>query len=200
MLFRVSLLLTAPNWRYSKCLSIAVKNLPPVRVMQVWSLGREDLLEEERATHSSILAWDIPCTEKPGGLQSMGSQSLRQNLVTKHQQGEWCAVKSYPEKVLAFAFSNWEVIFRPLDIPLHRTDFLCLGAWPPINLTKCFMMDESLGHSVSVLTFNGLETKDQLCGSMLSSTNKKLWVPKHGLPSWISNNTLHFATHWYQQV
>lgn len=75
-------------------------------------------------------------------------------------------------KVLAFAFSNWEVIFRPLDIPLHRTDFVCLGAWPPINLTKCFMMDESLGHSVSVLTFNGLETKDQLCGSMLSSSKK----------------------------
>ena len=37
-----------------------VKNLPAVREMQVWSLGREDLLEEEMATHSSILAWEIP--------------------------------------------------------------------------------------------------------------------------------------------
>ena len=41
----------------------------------VQSLGGEDPLEEEMATHSSILAWRIPCTEEPGGLQSMGSQS-----------------------------------------------------------------------------------------------------------------------------
>ena len=43
--------------------------------MQVGSLGEEDLLEEEMATHSSILAWRIPWTGEPGGLQFMGSQS-----------------------------------------------------------------------------------------------------------------------------
>ena len=56
-----------------------IKNLTAVKKMQetwVRSLGREDLLEEEMATHSSILAWKIPWTEKPGGLQSMGSQEL----------------------------------------------------------------------------------------------------------------------------
>ena len=42
--------------------------------MQVQSLGQEDPLEEEMATHSSILAWEILWTEEPGGLQSMGSQ------------------------------------------------------------------------------------------------------------------------------
>ena len=42
--------------------------------MWVQSLGREDPLEEEMATHSSILSWEIPGTEEPGGLQSMGSQ------------------------------------------------------------------------------------------------------------------------------
>ena len=42
-------------------------------------LGREDLLEEEMATHSSILAWEIPRTEEPGGLQSMGSQRVGLN-------------------------------------------------------------------------------------------------------------------------
>ena len=52
-----------------------VKNLPAVRHTQVESLGREDALEKEMATHSSILAWKIPRTEEPGGLQSMGSQS-----------------------------------------------------------------------------------------------------------------------------
>ena len=43
--------------------------------MQVQSLGQEDPLEKEMATHSSILAWEIPWTEEPGGLQFMGSQS-----------------------------------------------------------------------------------------------------------------------------
>ena len=57
-----------------------VKNLPAnagdVKESWVQSLGQEDYLEEERATHSSILAWKIPRTEEPGGLQSMGSQEL----------------------------------------------------------------------------------------------------------------------------
>ena len=47
--------------------------------MQVRSLGREDALEEEMATHSSILAWKIAWTEEPGGLQSMGSQRVGHN-------------------------------------------------------------------------------------------------------------------------
>ena len=46
---------------------------------RVQSLGQEDPLEKEMATHSRILAWRIPWTEKPGKLQSMGSQSVRQN-------------------------------------------------------------------------------------------------------------------------
>ena len=53
-----------------------VKNLPAVRETQVQSLGQEDPLEEEMATHSSILAWKIPWTEEPGRLQSMGSQRV----------------------------------------------------------------------------------------------------------------------------
>ena len=47
------------------------------RETQVQSLGQEDLLEKGIATHSSILAWRIPWTEKPGRLQSMGSQRVR---------------------------------------------------------------------------------------------------------------------------
>ena len=43
--------------------------------MRAQSLGQEDALEEEMATHSSVLAWEIPWTEEPGGLQSMASQS-----------------------------------------------------------------------------------------------------------------------------
>ena len=56
--------------------SQTVKNLPVMQETWVRSLGREDLLEEEVATHSSIPAWRIPRTEQPGGLQSMGSQRV----------------------------------------------------------------------------------------------------------------------------
>ena len=52
-----------------------LKHLPPMWETQVQSLGREDPLEKEMATHTSILAWRIPGTEEPGRLQSMGSQS-----------------------------------------------------------------------------------------------------------------------------
>ena len=52
-----------------------VKNLPAMRETQVQSLGREDPLEQGMATHSSNLAWRIPQTKEPGGLQSVGSQS-----------------------------------------------------------------------------------------------------------------------------
>ena len=51
-----------------------VKRLPTMQETQVQSLGREDLLEKEMATHSSIVAWKIPWTEEPGRLQSMESQ------------------------------------------------------------------------------------------------------------------------------
>ena len=54
----------------------AVKNLTVMQEPQVWSLGQEDLLEKEMATHSTTLAWRIPWTEEPGELQSMGSQEL----------------------------------------------------------------------------------------------------------------------------
>ena len=54
-----------------------VKNLPVVQETWVQSLGWEDPLEKEMATHSSILAWRIPWTEEPGRLQFMGSQRVR---------------------------------------------------------------------------------------------------------------------------
>ena len=59
---------------------LAVKNLPAMQETQIRFLGREDLLEEGMATHSGILAWEIPWTEEPGGLQSMGSQEGRTRL------------------------------------------------------------------------------------------------------------------------
>ena len=65
----------------------AVKNLPAKQEMQVGSLSGKDPLEKEMATYSSILAWETPWTEEPGGLQSMGSQKSRTWPVTNQQQG-----------------------------------------------------------------------------------------------------------------
>ena len=52
------------------------KNLPAMKETWVCSLGQEDPLQEKMVTHSSILAWEIPWIEEPGGLQSMGLQEL----------------------------------------------------------------------------------------------------------------------------
>ena len=61
-----------------------VKSLPTMWETQVQSLGWEDLLEKEMATHSSILAWKIPKMEEPGRLQSMGSQRIRHETEQLH--------------------------------------------------------------------------------------------------------------------
>ena len=63
-------------------LAQSVKNLPAVQETRVRSLGQEDPLEKEMATHTSILAWKISWTEKPGGLQSVGSQRVEHDWVT----------------------------------------------------------------------------------------------------------------------
>ena len=81
------------GWQRTRCLdgitdSMAslvaqtVKRLPTMQEIRVQSLGQEDLLEKEMATHSSILAWKIPWTEEPGRLQSMGSQKVGDDWVT----------------------------------------------------------------------------------------------------------------------
>ena len=59
-----------------------VKNLPTMQETWVQSLAWEDSLEKGMATHSGIVAWRIPWTEEPGGVQSMGSQRVRHNWAT----------------------------------------------------------------------------------------------------------------------
>ena len=87
-----------------------VKSLPVIQETQVWSLGQEDPLEKEIATHSSILAWKIPWMEESGGLQSMGLQRVRY---------EWAA------NTFTFTFSTSRV--------LHKY-WTLLSAWLHINL------------------------------------------------------------------
>ena len=65
--------------KWASLMALMVKNLPEMQETWAQSLGREDPLEEEMATNTSILAWTVPWTEKPGGLQSMGSQRVGHN-------------------------------------------------------------------------------------------------------------------------
>ena len=64
--------------------SSVVKNLPAMQRMQALSLGQEVTLEEEMATQSTTLVWEIPWTEEPGGVQSMGLQRVRHDLAINH--------------------------------------------------------------------------------------------------------------------
>ena len=61
---------------YYSLVAQLVKNLPAMQETWIWFLGQEDPLEKKMATHPSILAWRIPWTEEPGGLQFMGSDTI----------------------------------------------------------------------------------------------------------------------------
>ena len=79
-----------------------VNNLPAMQETRMWSLDREDPLQKGKAIHSSILAWRITWTEKPGRLQFVGSQRVRHNCVTNtHRaqlEGFWDVVTIKPMK------------------------------------------------------------------------------------------------------
>ena len=96
-----------------------VKSLPAMQETQILSLGQEDPLEKGIATHSSILAWRSPWTEEPGGLQSMGSQSVGQDWVTSISQ----FLSTWTDSLWAWFFS----FFFPTSFP----PTLLLNKQPP---------------------------------------------------------------------
>ena len=112
-----------------------VNNLSAMQETWVWSLGREDHLEKEMATHSSLLAWEIPWTKEPGGLQYMGSQRVGHDWVTNNNLTLACKVlldpiptsisslpTPYPlaswTTILALAVL-WRCYFSPAPGPVH---------------------------------------------------------------------------------
>ena len=105
-----------------------VKRLPAVWETWVQSLGREDLLEKEMATHSSILAWKIPWTAEPGRLQSMGSQSRRTQLsdFTFTPLNRWSKVESVIEKQNLGDFPGGPVV---RNLPSNAEDTGSVPAW-----------------------------------------------------------------------
>ena len=85
--------------------------------MLVWSLGQKDPLEEGTAACSSILIWRIPWTEEPGGLQSMGSQGVRHDWVTKHSStGHWVEFSVLYNRVLLVIYFIHTSVYMPIQI------------------------------------------------------------------------------------
>ena len=99
-----------------------VKNLPAKQEMQVRFLGLEHPLEKEMAAHSSILAWEVPWTEEPGGLQSMGSQ--RHDIVSKQQHCIYWLLSLIP---------NFQTSPFPPPVPVAATSLLSM------SVTLCFI-------------------------------------------------------------
>ena len=100
-----------------------IKHLPAMQETWIWSLGREDPLEKEMATHSSILAWRIPWTEEPGRLQSMGSQRVRYN---------WATSLSF---FFFLSFFLWLSSGQESDLPLHGA-----GVWSLVRKLRSYIL------------------------------------------------------------
>ena len=102
-----------------------VKRLPAMRESWVPPLGWEDPLEKEMTTYSSILAWEIPWTEEPGGHQSMGSQRVGHDWATKHSVRSKfimsLILKNFFEIVFLYSWHRWSP-------GLHRLFSGC-GGW-----------------------------------------------------------------------
>ena len=136
---------------------------------QVQSLGLEDPLESEMATHSSILAWKISWVEEPGGFHSMGSQRVRHNWASKHVH-YMCQVAEYGRKEIMYNWSRVEEFCRRwegrmevrslgifLDIELETIQQSPMRAnLEPRNVWRCLLYPYfhslSLGLNVSTLS------------------------------------------------
>ena len=125
-----------------------VKNLPAVQEMQekwIQFLVQEDPLEEGTATHSSILAWRIPWTEEPGGLQSVGHKEWDVTKVTEHTHTPLC---EYCWSSLHF-FISFEQI---TDCPLFQTVFSGMFLWPPALKNRDSISSKQIGRMVFPIT------------------------------------------------
>ena len=125
-----------------------VKCLPSMQETWVWSLGGEDPLEKEMTTHSGILAWKTPWMEKPGGLQSMGSQRVGHDWVTSLFTGysmctyvslsSWAIMISY---VHAGELNRWSPkssqFYPSRCLQLMQSWQLCIG-WNNHGMTPWF--------------------------------------------------------------
>ena len=105
------------------CLFLAqmITNLPAIQETQVQSLDQEDNPEKGMTTHSSILAWRIPRTEEPGGLQSMGSQRVRHDWATNTSTFTLGAILRRDGSLCRILFCSLSRWVSPLFLYWHST-------------------------------------------------------------------------------
>ena len=149
MFTSVTLHLCVCVWHYILCFSTSrglpggseVKRLPAMQETWVWSLGWEDPLEKEMVTHSIILAWRIPWTEKPGRLQSTGSQRVEHDWATSHTLTHSASQFSFHLTVIVSCLRSFQdfVRFKKKyynDILIHDTKSYFANPCQFINKTK----------------------------------------------------------------
>ena len=156
-----------------------VKNLFAMQETHVWSLGRGDSWKEEMATHSSIPAWKIPCTEQPGGLLSVGSQRVGH---------DWAAVPSPPPMDTLFPFAK-----KSRTLPSEKSESPGIGKTPcrektwlkdPLikkeKATRQIVHKRQLHHSMKSRLPSLFDT--YLFQLISIRQNKCQWVCRHSLP------------------
>ena len=134
---------------FTSLVAQVVKRLPTMRETQVQSLGWEDLLEKEIATQSSILVWKIPWTEKPGRLQSMGSQSQ-----TRPSDFTWnLKLSFYTWHHMMFVFLGFTSLSMFIFLATNGiiSSFLwlsrilvCVGVWAQTHVCLCITSSLSI--------------------------------------------------------
>ena len=132
---------------------------------QVQSLGQEDALEEEMATYSSILAWRIPWTEEPGGLQFMESQRVRHNTATKQQHGNTGRYIDFMACMRAKSLQSCLTLCNPVD---HS---------PPGSTVYGFLQARILEWVTMLSSRESSQPRNQTCISYVSCIGR--WVLCH---------------------
>ena len=115
-----------------------VKNPPAMQeTLEMWvqSLGQKDPLEKEMATHSSILAWRIPWTEKPGGLQCMELQIVGHDWATKQQEQHICKPAAIVYKCIILSSGKFPSTIIPKMIPFDQVSTRLSGRCLPCGIS-----------------------------------------------------------------
>ena len=139
-----------------------VENLPAVQETRFQSLGQEDPLKKEMATHSSILAWKIRWTEEPGGLQSTGSQEVKHDCKTEHTHAH---THTHTRAILAdvFIFSSFSRSIPLVGLHYGWALFLLSCSASSHSETSVSTASKHIKHSNSLMVFCSFKNNQTIC-------------------------------------